>query len=242
MTSPKTALLLIGSAKPAGESSSEALGGYLAQKLEERGVAVTTMHVARALRTEARVAALLDAVDRSDLLILAFPLYVDSLPYLATEALERIAAHRQAQPAPSPASFLAVANCGFPEAHHNDTALAICGQFAAAAGFRWAGGLALGAGGAVNGRDLGEAGGMVHNVVRSLDLAAAALVAGETVPEEAAALMSRPMMPARMYTLAGDMGWRKQAWDNGVYRQLRARPFQQGLRWPETLEEKSREP
>ncbi len=63
MTAPKTALLLVGSAKPAGQSTSEALGSYLAQKLAERDITITTMHVARALRTEERTVALLAAVD-----------------------------------------------------------------------------------------------------------------------------------------------------------------------------------
>ena len=92
MTSPKTALLLIGSPKPAGESSSESLGTYLLERLAERGIHTETHHVARAMRTEARTQELLYAVDHADLFILAFPLYVDSLPYLAIEALERIKA------------------------------------------------------------------------------------------------------------------------------------------------------
>jgi hypothetical protein len=58
MTSPTTALLLVGSAKPAGQSTSEVLGSYLAQKLAERDVAFTTLHVARTMRTEERTAAL----------------------------------------------------------------------------------------------------------------------------------------------------------------------------------------
>jgi hypothetical protein len=227
MTAPKTALLLVGSAKPAGESSSEALGAYLAQRLDEHGVQTATMHVARALRTEARTNELLLAVDRADLLILAFPLYVDSLPYLATEALERIAARRQAQPTPAPASFLAIANCGFPEAQHNATALAICRQFADDAGFAWAGGLALGEGGAISGRALAAVGGMAHNVVAALDLAAAALAAGDPAPEEAVALMARPFIPARAYTLMGDLGWLMQARRNHALTRLAARPFDQ---------------
>ena len=77
MNGPQSALILIGSAKPAGESTSEVLGNYLAQRLQTHGVTVTTMHVARALRTPARKDALLQAVDRADLFILAFPLYVD---------------------------------------------------------------------------------------------------------------------------------------------------------------------
>jgi hypothetical protein len=227
MTFPRTALLLVGSAKPAGESSSESLGSYLLQRLTEHGVNTETQHVARALRTEARTQELLQAVDRADLFILAFPLYVDSLPYMVIEALERIATHRQAQPAPAPASFLAIANCGFPEVQHNETALAICEQFAAEAGLRWAGGLALGEGGAISGQPLAKVGGMVHNVVAALDLAAAALTEGEPVPSAAIALMARPFIPARAYMLMGDVGWLAQARRNRVLTRLAARPFGQ---------------
>jgi len=225
MTTPQTALLLVGSAKPAGESSSEALGTYLLERLATRGITTETYHVARALRTEARTQELLQAVDRAAIFILAFPLYVDSLPYLAIEALERIAAHRQAQGSPAPAAFLAIANCGFPESHHNDPALAICEQFAAAAGFAWAGGLALGAGGAVNGQPLAKAGGMLHNVVAALDQAAAALVADEPVPAETTALMAHPFIPTRAYMLMGGLGWLLQARQNRVLTRLGARPL-----------------
>jgi len=225
MTSPKTALLLIGSAKPTGSSTSEALGNYLALRLQERGIATTTMHVARALRTEERSATLLAAVDAADIVILTFPLYVDSLPYLVTQALERIAADRTGQTRERRPLFLAIANCGFPEAVHNTTALAICRQFADEAGCAWAGGLALGEGGAISGRPLIAAGGMAHNVVAALDRAAAALAAGQPVPEEVATLMARPLIPAWAYMLMGDLGWLMQARQNRALTRLAGRPF-----------------
>ena len=79
---------------------------------------------------------LLAAVDAADIVILAFPLYVDGLPYLVTQALEQIAARRAAlQTDIRRPRFLAIANCGFPEVQHNATALAICRQFADEAGF-----------------------------------------------------------------------------------------------------------
>jgi hypothetical protein len=184
-------------------------------------------YVSRAMRTEARLQELLQAVDRSDLVILAFPLYVDSLPYLVTQALERIAAHRQAKPALKPASFLAIANCGFPEPQHCNPALAICEQFAQVTGLRWAGGLALGAGGAISGRSLAGLGGMVQNAVAALDLTAAALAAGEPAPEEAVARMANPMMPAQAYILLGDLGWLVEARRNHVLTRLVARPYKQ---------------
>jgi hypothetical protein len=228
MTAPKSALLLVGSAKSTGKSTSEAIGAYLLQRLSERGVVVETRYVARSMRTVERTAELLEAADRADLILLAFPLYVDSLPYLATQALERLAAHRLAQAAPRAAAFTAIANCGFPEPEHNLTALAICAQFARRAGYAWAGGLALGAGGAISGRALSELGGMVHNVTAALDLAAEALAAGIPLPDDAADLLARPILPKTAYLLMGDLGWLIQARQNRALAKLNARPFASG--------------
>lgn len=218
------AVFLLGSAKREGESTSEALGSYLTARLQAQGVTITTFAVHRALRTPERTHALLAAIDACDLLILAFPLYVDTLPALTTQALERIAAHRQQSTATCAPWCLAIANCGFPEAAHNDVALEICRNFAAAAGMRWAGGLALGAGGAVHGEPV-NARGMTHNVARALDLTADALLADQPAPAAALTLMRTPLMPNRFYTFMGNLGWHQMAYSNGVWRQLHAQPL-----------------
>lgn len=224
MSTIERAVLLIGSAKRAGESTSEALGSYLMTKLNSHGVGASAFAVHRALRTPDRTAALLDAVAGCDLLVLAFPLYVDTLPRLATQMLELIAARRRPVQRARTPWFLAIANCGFPEAEHNDVALAICEQFAAEAGMRWAGGLAVGAGGAIHGDAVHERG-MTHNVARALDLTAAALAADQPAPPQAVTLMRTPMMPAKLYTFMGNLGWHRMAQVNGVWRRLGDRPF-----------------
>ena len=226
MRNPQKALLLIGSAKPKGESSSEALSNHLAERLRARGTQTATWHVAMAMRTPAQTREFLRVIDHADALILAFPLYVDCLPYLATLALERIAAHRQSQTEPRPGSFLAIANCGFPEVGRNATAIAICRQFAEQAGYAWAGGLALGMGGAIAGRALSEVGGMAHNVIAALDLAAEAIAQGIAVPEEAITLMAKPFIPITGYMLMGDIGWLVEARRHHVLTRLGARPYQ----------------
>jgi hypothetical protein len=238
MNAEKKALLLVGSAKPEGTSTSESLGGYLLGRLVAQGWQAETVLLHRALRTEERTGAMLEAADAADLVILAFPLYVDTLPYLATRTLELIAEVRTSPPAlraiPSPTRgggrgerFLAIVNCGFPEAEHCEVALGICRRFAAEAGFAWAGGLALGAGGAVNGQSLANVGGMAHNVIAALDRAAEALATGEVVPSEAESLMRRPMMPKRLYLLAGNAGWIMTARKNRALRRLGARPLRE---------------
>lgn len=222
--SVERAALLIGSARPAGESTSESLGRYLMERLEAGGASVTVHRVSHA-RKGAAERRLLDALDEADLFVLSTPLYVDALPYLVTSALERIAAHR-AEPRPArPVGFLAIVNCGFPESSQTATALEIAHAFARHAGYAWMGGLGLGGGELIAGRPLARAGWPVRHVRRSLDLAAGALLEGRPVPDEAVQLMARPLVPTRLYTWFGDRRWRKTARGYGVKGRLHARPY-----------------
>ena len=132
--------LLIGSAKRS-RSTSEELGTTLLNRLCEYGFESETLFLHRSVHTERRRRELLDAVDRAEILVLACPLYVDALPYLVVRAFELIAEHRRASPSEDRQRFVSIMNCGFPEAHHNDTGLAICRQFAREVGFEWAAGL-----------------------------------------------------------------------------------------------------
>ncbi len=224
MNAHKRVVLLVGSARRP-RSTSESLGSYLQQRLAEHGFETKTALLHRAFRSEEAWTGMLAATDASDLLVLAAPLYVDSLPYLVVKAMEDIAARRQAQPPQPGQKFVPILNCGFPEAHHNDTALAICRQFARETGFEWAGGLSLGGGPAIDGRQMAEVQGMARHAVRSLDLAAGALAAGEPLPREAVEAMSRPILPARAYTLLGGWGWKRQARKFGTQKALDARPY-----------------
>lgn len=216
-------MLLVGSAKPAGHSTSEALTRYLAERLEQGGASTTVLVVNRS-RREAEDARLAGAVANADLFMIVTPLYVDSLPYLVTRTLEVLAA-RRTPASPRRCAFVPVINCGFPEARQCRTALAIMEQFARRAGFEWAGGLALGEGGAIDGRRLEDLGGMARNLRAGLDAAASALLRGERVPPEAIARVAKPMMPASIYAFRGNLAWRRQAARNGARLQLADRPY-----------------
>ena len=217
------AVLLVGSAKPAGASTSEALGRYVFARLAERGVATTVLFVGRSPASH-REQPLLAALADANLFVLATPLYVDSLPYLVTRTLEYVA--RSSSVRRAPCAFAAVINCGFPEAGQCRTALDIARAFAGRAGLAWAGGLALGEGGAIDGSPLEQLGGLTRRVRAALDLAAAALAEGHPVPPAAIEQLARRMMPARFYTLMGNIGWRRRAARNHVRSPLDARPFE----------------
>ena len=218
------AVLLIGSPR-LKKSASFTLGNYLLDRLAARDVTGETRFVQRDVRTDETREALTAAVAQADLVILSAPLYVDSLPAPATRTLEVLAQRLDARDRPARQQFVAIINCGFPESAHNNVALAICEQFARTAGFAWAGGLALGAGEAVKGRPLTESAGLARNVIAALDQAAEALAQGETIPNEAEALMRKPLIPPWVYHIMGQVGWILQSRQYGQFGKLRQRPW-----------------
>ena len=232
----RRALLIVGSPKTNAPSTSSILGSYLLERVSERGWDVESLTLRAVLRCTEGENALLAAVDRAGLIVFAFPLYVDCLPYLATKALTVIAAHRSATANPPPQRLMAIVNSGFPETHQNSIALAICHEFAEQSGITWAGGLALGGGGAVGQQPLTaekRTGLPVKHVIRALDLAAEALSDGRPVPAEAVVSMAKnpvPLIPfalwCRMYMRFGGTGFEREAARNGISKErLLDRPY-----------------
>jgi uncharacterized protein (DUF934 family) len=225
-------LLLIGS--PRGKAGvSYTLGGYLVRRLEAAGMAAEEMTAAEALRSTENQHRLHKSVDEADLVVVSFPLYVDQLPAPLIQTLELVAERRRGTLVASPAAgpvvqkLAVVVQCGFPETHQNRPAVDIMRQFAREAGFTWAGALALGMGGAVGRKPLEKEGGMVRNVVKAIDLAAASLASGGDVPEEAVALMARALMPRWFYIVAANWGFRRELRKHGARGRALDKPYRQ---------------
>ena len=223
-------LLLIGS--PRGKAGAAyALGGYLARKLEAGGVEVEEMTVAAGLRSTEDQHRLHRAIDTAGLVVVSFPLYVDQLPAPLLQLLELVAERRKggfaASPWPGPLvqKLAVIVQCGFPETLQTRPAVDIMRQFSREAGFDWAGALALGMGGAVGRKPLDEAGGMVRNVVKALDLAAISLAAGGVIPDEAAALIAKPLTPRWLYNLIANWGFRHTLTKHGARDRAFDRPY-----------------
>jgi len=220
------AFLLVGSPK-GRKSASYLLGSMLAEGIRERGGTVSEGMVHEGLRSEDDTARLLDSVDAADLVIFAFPLYIDSLPAPFTRLLERIAERRaRVVPAGSP-RLAVVVQCGFPEAHQCGTAVGICQLFAERTRMRWAGALAMGMGGSVGG-DPRKLPGGGKNLLAAIGIASESLANGGAIPEAATELFAKPLMPRWMYTMVGNLGWRMQLRKNKARRPLTYRPYSQG--------------
>ena len=218
------ATLLIGS--PRGpKSTSDALGTYLLERLKEKGVSVDKVFIQQSLASGLGIDTLLRAIEEADIIILASPLYADSHHSGVIAAMELTREELKDKPRLKKHMMIAISNSGFPESSHNDLSLAISRRFALECGFEWAGGLALGGGESIGGRLLEEAGGLVRNVKKSLDLAAEALAKGENLPEGAITFMARPLIPRWLYLLIGNIGWVWKAKKWGCSERLDRRPY-----------------
>jgi len=226
-TPVRRAVLLVGSPRTK-KSTSASLGGYLMEQLAARGIETETIQIYTTFNSAERTRLAFEKLDQADLVVLAFPLYVDSLPAPVIAALEQVAAHRSN--VKTSQRFVAIANCGFPEAYHNETALAICGEFAAQSGMDWLGSLSLGAGeGLVHGVPLNELGGQGASFRKSLDLAADALADGKSIPPQARGLLAKPFIPNWLYKVIGGFGWKQQAKKYGAQSIVKSRPYEREL-------------
>ena len=98
----RNALLIVGSPKTHKRTTSDVCGGYLLEKMQSHGWKTEKLTLKRGIDREKGQSELCAAIDRADLIILAFPLYVNSLPHLATKALEVIADHKKKTQAKRP--------------------------------------------------------------------------------------------------------------------------------------------
>lgn len=227
----KKAILLIGSPK-GFNSSSASLGIYLLSKLEKYGIKAEKLHIHSEIASEAKRNLFLDKIKKADLIILAAPLYVDSLPAAVINALSLIAREKKKLysddiKSARNQSFAAVVNCGFPEAEQNETALKVYREFAEEAKFKYLGGISVGMGGAISGKSLSEMGGMAKNLIEGLDRAADEIVKNKQLSEKVYKKTSKPLISQKwLYTLIGNFSWRYQALKNGVYRKINDKPYQ----------------
>ncbi len=224
MNPSKNIVILIGSPKGNGGTSAS-IGNFILNKLQNDGITLETYHVGKAVKKEEKWDLLVKAVDAADIVILSFPLYWDSLPSHLMEALERLHAHRKEIESKNIQKLYVVVNNGFPETWHNEVAITMCRHFAKKTGFKWQGALNIGGGAAINEKPLEETGGMTLRLRETLEMAAAAMAKGESIPKEVETRLEKQLYPSWVIWFT-NFGWRRQAKRKGAKHPLRARPYE----------------
>jgi multimeric flavodoxin WrbA len=205
-------LLLNGSPR---RGNSLALASHLSDLLTQKGLECHTLDIGKMPLDD-----LFTAMGEADVVILSFPLYVDSLPGSLTRILEQIHTGFNGEGR----AFAAIVNCGFPESDQAATAVDITRNFARSTGFRWLGGLSMGAGGAIGDRSVAECGGMLRNVVAGLNLAADDIYQERDISAEAVRLVGLPLFPHLLYRVMAGQHFRRQAKKNGA--KIYDRPYE----------------
>lgn len=215
---PRRVLIWIGSAKPDGESTSEALGRALGERLTKRGWSMEVITGVSAAKHPERLSA---AVARADLVVPTTPVYIDTLPTVVLQGLHHLADH----PTDKRVAWMPIVQCGFPEISY--TRLAI-DAFQRVAGFRgdtWVGHLAMGQGELLRGRSPDALGPAARPQSDALDRAAAAIDEGRPVSRAIASRFAEHVVPDAVYRKAGEAGWMWRAWRQGVASRLRDTPY-----------------
>lgn len=222
VASPSAGPLLLVSASNRRHSNSRAIMDGLATRIEKAGGRCATLDVPADGFLRGDNEDLLGAFRSSARAVFISPLYHDQLTCTAMSVLVSLAARRSVFT--SPLDFAAIVHSGYPEPVHTRTALAVCRKFASDMAWRWAGGLTAGATSPVGGRPLEQAGGIVRNLRKALDIAAEALAAGRPIPDEAVRIAAMPSLPSFLFVRAGNYLIRKNLKKAGV-KDFSARPY-----------------
>jgi len=215
--SRRSIVVLIGSPKGLERSSSARLASKVTGILETRDWTSQAFHIHKSLQDETIEREMQAAIDRADVVLLSFPLYVDGLPGPVTLGLERIAQRQSTRDSSrGPVRFASIVNCGFVEPTHNFLAERMLRAFSEQAAFEWYGAVMLGMAGMVNKR-----------IAEGLGHLAAAMDEDILMPESVVHLTEKAMFPRWLYILVGNHMWKKQAKEYNAAGKLKDRPYEE---------------
>ena len=175
-------------------------------------------------------------------LLVTAPLYIDGLPATTIRTLERyrdsVIRRRDGEgedksegngsARPARQRVFAVINCGFYEGSQNRHALEMMEHFCRETGLEWCGGVGIGTGEMIRGlKNVPLQAGIRRPVVTALKALVQAI--GSSDGRLGENLYTQHRLPWWVYRLLGQMGWRRQARQNGLYRRaLHNRPHAVG--------------
>ena len=172
------------------------------------------MQMTQSKTPQDNIANILDA----DILLIVFPLYVDSLPAHLIELLTRL--ETAASTIIAKPKIYSIVNCGFIEAEQTALALEMIKHFAARLGLTWGGGIGIGGGGMLSSIDGDWKKGPAGGIYRALVDMAGNIQNGENTQN----IFISPKIPRFLYSILGNWMWKTEAKRNGV-KSLRARPY-----------------
>ena len=147
-----------------------------------------------------------------DVLVLAFPLYIDGIPGHLLSVMEKL---ERGNVIPDTTRIYAIVNCGFYEGEQCELALEMAQHWCARCGAVWGGGLGFGGGGGLGMMDMAPMGyGPKKNLGDELRLISDSILGGS----DTGVRFAHVNFPAFMYKLGAQSGWVQAAKANGLKR------------------------
>jgi Flavodoxin-like fold. len=198
----------------------DSVSGFLIEQLEDiMNVKFDVYQSTQLIRQENVIKTVTEFLN-ADVLIIVFPLYVDSLPAPLIQLLSLLETAAKSGANQRPKVY-AICNCGFYEADHNRLSLRMLSSFASRCNLRWGYGIGIGCGGFINPKNKNWSKGPAANVYSALCTMGQSIINGT---EDTLDVFVTPTIPRFLYKLGAHMGWNQTSKKNGVRKQLRARP------------------
>jgi len=148
----------------------------------------------------------------TDLMIFAFPLYVDGIPSHLLHCLYQLETYLNTNKVKKIRVY-AIVNCGFYEGHQASTALDMMKNWCSKASLVWGQGIGIGGGGflaSLEGNPINQ------GYLKNLGDALKNIAVNISKNQESESIYTVPNFPRAIYMVGGNMGWRKQIKENGL--------------------------
>ena len=153
----------------------------------------------------------IEALLEQEVLVFAFPLYVDGIPSHLLHILNQL--EQTLKERKSDLVVYAIVNSGFYEGRQNEYALQLMRNWCVKANVRWGQGLGIGAGGMLSSiRNVPNGQGPKKNI----SIAMKALVDNIMEKKSGDNFFTAPNFPRFLYKMAAEMGWRQMVKANGL--------------------------
>ncbi len=210
-------------------SASASLLARVEKKVNRDLFDIDSVSITAALRDPDKLNGILEQAVYADIIVIAFPLYIDSLPSITLRFLKRFQEYKEKKDYKNNQILFTIINCGFPEAEHNRIALEIMYNFTGETGLKWGLGLGIGMGSMAGGEKIPEKSRILKPVENELNLMANRINNCERERTRAETRFVLPSFPKFLYLFAATAQWKILGKKNGVKRLLKQRPYAESL-------------
>lgn len=163
------------------------------------------------LKDEARQNAI-NEIAACDVMVFAFPLYVDSVPGNLLKFMCELETAFKAMPVNGKTVY-AMSNCGFFEGHQNYLALEVMRNWVVSCGLKWGGGIGIGCGEMLgHSKSMPLTMGPGRNMAKALKTLVAGIMAGTSAPD----IFVNPAVPRFLFIFMVNKFWKFGARKNGL--------------------------